>query len=161
MSSELSKRPTAKERFAAAKKKYPVVVFSGKKVHLRLIAVEPGAPDQTFEIHKLVDPAVSVKAGARIKITLLNMDFGPGMMHGVVIGKIKPPFPMMVNLPVRHQLLELPMMLPRTRKAISKGSYYSESRRFRAPDRPGVYYYFCQMPMHAMQGMYGKFIVRK
>ncbi|GEM_PF-2120751 len=142
-------------------KKHPLVVFHGKRVHIRMIAVEPGASDQTFEIHKRVDPAISVKAGATIDLTLLNMDYGLGMIHGVVIGKIKPPFPMVIILPVKHQLVSLPMMMPRSRKSIHKSSYYAESARFKAPKTPGVYYYFCQMPMHAKQGMYGKFMVRK
>ncbi len=150
-----------REGKVSGSKKHPLVVFHGKRVHIRMIAVEPGAPDQTFEIHKRVDPAISVKAGAKIDLTLLNMDYGPGMMHGVVIGKIKPPFPMVIGLPVKHQLVSLPMMMPRSRKSIHQSSFYVESTHFRAPKTPGVYYYFCQMPMHAQQGMYGRFIVRR
>ncbi len=150
-----------REGKVSGSKKHPVVVFHGKQIHIRMIAVEPGAPDQTFEIHKLVDPAISVKGGAKIDLTLLNMDYGPGMMHGVVIGKIKPPFHMVISLPVKHQLVSLPMIMPRSRKSLRKSLYYAESTHFKAPEKPGIYYYLCQMPMHAKQGMYGKFIVRR
>ena len=58
--------------------KHKSVMFMGHHIHIVMAAVEPGSPDQTFEIRKLVDPEITVPAGARIVLTVLNMDFGPG-----------------------------------------------------------------------------------
>lgn len=137
------------------------LMFKGKLAKISFIAVQPGFPDQTFELHKLVDPTITVHAGARVKVLLLNMDYGPGMYHGLVIGKTAPPYHMMVAIPVKHQLMLMPLIAPRSAKSIRRAKYYVEQTSFTAPHAPGVYYYICQMPMHAKAGMYGKFIVRK
>ena len=138
-----------------------ILVFKGKSARISFIAVQPGFPDQTFELHKLVDPTISVHAGARVKVLLLNMDYGPGMYHGLVIGKSAPPYHMMVSIPVKHQLMLMPLIAPRSAKSIRRAKYYVERTSFTAPETPGIYYYICQMPMHAKAGMYGRFIVRK
>ena len=39
--------------------KHKSVMFMGHHIHIVMVAVEPGAPDQTFEIHKLVDPEMT------------------------------------------------------------------------------------------------------
>ena len=138
-----------------------ILMFKGKVAKISFIAVQPGFPDQTFELHKLVDPTITVHAGARVKVLLLNMDYGPGMYHGLVIGKAAPPYHMMVAVPVKHQLMLMPLIAPRSAKSIRRSKYFVERTSFTAPNAPGVYYYLCQMPMHAKVGMYGKFIVRK
>ncbi|MGC9260435.1 MAG: plastocyanin/azurin family copper-binding protein [Phycisphaerae bacterium] len=139
--------------------KHKSVMFMGHKIHIVMVAVEPGSPDQTFEIHKLVDPEITVPAGSKISLTVLNMDFGPGMIHGVVIGQAKPPYKTIVPLPLPGQLAEIPLIMPRTKKSVTKSMYYMGTTTFTAPQNPGTYYYLCQMPGHAKTGMYGKFVV--
>jgi len=139
--------------------KHKSVMFMGHKIHIVMVAVEPGSPDQTFEIHKLVDPEITVPAGTAITLTILNMDFGAGMIHGVVIGKAKPPYKTVVPLPLPGQIAEIPLIMPRTKKSVTKSMYYIGTTTFTAPKAPGTYYYLCQMPGHAKAGMYGKFVV--
>ncbi len=139
--------------------KHKSVMFMGHNIHMVMIAVEPGSPDQTFEIHKLVDPKLTVPAGANITLTILNMDYGPGMIHGVIIGKAQPPYKTVVPVPVPGQIAEIPLTMPRTAKSIKKSNYYFGTTTFKAPGTPGTYYYLCQMPGHAKAGMYGKFVV--
>jgi rusticyanin len=139
--------------------KHKSVMFMGHNIHIVMVAVEPGSPDQTFEIRKLVDPEITVPAGAKVTLTVLNMDFGPGMIHGVLIGKAKPPYKTVVPVPVQAQIAEIPLTMPRTAKSIKKSLYFIGTTAFKAPQNPGTYYYLCQMPGHAKSGMYGKCVV--
>ncbi|MCK9367202.1 MAG: plastocyanin/azurin family copper-binding protein [Metallibacterium scheffleri] len=135
------------------------IKFLGHDIRIVMVAVEPGSPDQTFEIHRLVDPEVEVSAGARITLTLLNMDYGASMIHGVVVGHAKPPYKAIVPLPVADQIAEIPLTMPRTLQSVRQSEYFVDTTTFNAPQKPGYYYYFCQMPGHAKTGMYGKFVV--
>ena len=135
------------------------VMFMGHNIHIVMIAGEPGSSDETFEIHKLVDPEITVPAGAKVTLTLLNMDFGPGKIHGVLIGKAKPPYKTVVPVPVQGQIAEIPMTMPRTAKSIKKSEYFIGTTTFKAPQNLGTYYYLCQIPGHAKAGMYGTFVV--
>lgn len=138
---------------------HKAIRFPGHDIHIVMVAVDPGSPDQTFEIHKLVDPEVEVPVGAKIRLTLLNMDYGAGMIHGVVVGRAAPPYKTVVPMPVAGQIAEIPLTMPRTAQSVRKSKYFVAVTTFNAPPRPGSYYYFCQMPGHAKTGMYGKFRV--
>ena len=137
------------------------VMFKGQDIHIVMVAVEPGFPDQTFEIHRLADPVIAVSAGAKITLTLLNMDYGGSMVHGVVIGKAKPPYKTIVPVPVAGQIAEIPLTMPRTSQSLGRSGYFVGTTTFKAPQFPGRYYYFCQMPEHAKSGMYGQFVVMR
>lgn len=133
------------------------VAFSGSRVHIRMAAVQPGKPDTTFEVAGLVDPTLEVPRGSVVQIDLVNMDFGPDMAHGVVVTRAAPPYgvvpvPMMAPGGV-------PPLAPRSSDALETARYATGSATFRA-DRTGTYYYLCQVPGHAQQGMYGKLVVR-
>lgn len=141
------------------RRKHKTIKFLGHNIHIVMVAVEPGSPDQTFEIHKLVDPEVEVSAGAKITLTLLNMDYGASMIHGVVIGQATPPYKTVVPVPVTGQIAEIPLTMPRTAQSVRKSKYFVDTTTFNAPRKSGHYYYFCQMPSHAKTGMYGKFVV--
>ncbi len=143
-----------------ANKSAKLVTFTGRKIHLVFVAVEPGFPDTTYEVHKLVDPTISVPAGSVIRLTLVNMDYGPGMIHGIAIGTKAPPYGGVMTLPLPGQLTSIPLMMPRTGSNIKKSSYWVCTVTFTCK-KAGTYYYLCQMPAHAKAGMYGKFIVRK
>ncbi len=138
---------------------HKTVEFLGHDIRIVMVAVAPGSADQTFEIHKLVDPQVEVPVGAKITVTLLNMDYGAGMIHGVVIGRAAPPYKTVVPLPVAGQIAEIPLTMPRTAQSVRKSKYFVATTTVNAPRKPGYYYYFCQMPDHAKSGMYGKFVV--
>ncbi|NNM86483.1 MAG: hypothetical protein HKL96_12105 [Phycisphaerales bacterium] len=138
-----------------------MVMFSGKSAHIIIIANQPGLKDMTFAIHGMVNPEVTVPVGAKVQLTLVNMDFGGGMAHGIVIGKLTPPYATAVPVPVPGQIAQIPLLAPRSRQTRSQAKYYADSTTFTAK-KPGTYYYLCQMPTHAkMFKMYGKFEVVK
>ena len=141
--------------------KRKAVMFKGRNIHIVMVAVEPGSPDQTFEVHRLADPVIAVSAGAKITLTLLNMDYGGTMIHGVVIGKAGPPYKTIVTVPVAGQIAEIPLTMPRTSQSFRTSNYFVGTTTFQAPSSPGRYYYFCQMPGHAKSGMYGQFVVMR
>ena len=56
------------------------VVFSGHHITIPVVAVGPGAPDTTFEVHGRVKPTLVVPAGARLRFELANNDTGTKKM---------------------------------------------------------------------------------
>ncbi len=158
--SKVSKMVKQDDTMGTANKAKNRVTFTGKRIHLVFVAVEPGFPDTTFEVHRMVDPAVRVPAGSKVTLTLINMDYGPGMIHGIAIGQKSPPYGGVLSLPLPQQLASLSLLLPRTGLHIKKSKYWTSTVTFTC-QKPGTYYYLCQMPAHAKAGMYGRFIVQK
>jgi rusticyanin len=69
-------------------------------VHLVAVASPAGGPEETFRIAGLVNPAITVPAGARVSIQMINAD--PDTAHGLVITasqNISSPMPMMTSQP--------------------------------------------------------------
>ncbi len=136
------------------------VSFRGRAVTLRIVANAPHHPDMSFEAGGLTNPTISVAQGSQITLILLNMDYGPGMAHGIVVTTKAPPYPPFPNIPQAQTIARIPSLAPRSRKELSKARYAEASVRFRA-ERPGTYYYVCPTPGHAQGShMYGRFIVR-
>jgi FtsP/CotA-like multicopper oxidase with cupredoxin domain len=64
------------------------------------VAGPAGGPDETFRIAGLVNPAITVPAGARVSIQVVNTD--PDTAHGLVItasADTSSPMPMMTSYP--------------------------------------------------------------
>jgi len=59
------------------------ITFTGTSVRLVVVASPPGGRDESFRIAGLVNPAITVKAGARVSIEIINAD--PDTAHGLVI----------------------------------------------------------------------------
>ncbi|TAL54524.1 hypothetical protein [Pandoraea sp.] len=51
------------------------VTYSGHEVRIAMVAVQPGHPDQTFEVAGLTNPTLVVPRGATARIDLVNMDY--------------------------------------------------------------------------------------
>lgn len=134
------------------------VSFTGANVTLDVIAVQPGEPDTTFEIAGLVDPTVKVPRGALVTLRLVNMDYGADMPHGVVITRLPPPYTVMPMLMMGGMGPGIPPLVARSADDLRSARYAAAAVRFRAAVR-GTYYYLCQVPGHARDGMYGKLIV--
>lgn len=146
------------------------VSFKGARIKIPVIAVEPGKPDTTFEVHGKVNPTLIVPAGAKLRFALANAD--GGMPHGLDVTVSGPPYGQMPHLP----MMKMPghggmMNSPRMREKIvastdvvdpnsgdKKQLAVRETGWFTL--KPGVYYYVCPIPGHAKQGMYGKIIAR-
>lgn len=141
------------------------VICSGHRITIPVVAVAPGAPDTTFEIHGQVNPTLVVPAGVRLRFELANND--AGMDHTLDVTTNTPPYALVpANLPViapKHirsvpGLFAASGMVP-ARSARHRPLSLRSTAWFRLP--PGTYHYVCAMPGHAQKGMYGKLVVRK
>ena len=137
------------------------VHFHGKAVTLDLVAVQPHYPDMSFELADHVNPTIVVPAGARVTLHLLNMDYGPGMDHGVIVTAVGPPYPVLGMERLHPRLAMLDPIPSRSAESLAQSRYAEASVHFTVPATPGTYYYACQWPGHAEgDHMYGKFEVR-
>jgi hypothetical protein len=59
------------------------ITFTTSQVYLAVVASPAGGPDETFRVAGLVNPAITVPAGARVSIEVINAD--PDTAHGLVI----------------------------------------------------------------------------
>lgn len=133
------------------------VTFTGRRITIDMIAVQPDKPDTTFALAGLVDPTVRVPRGAVVDLRLVNMDYGRDMEHGVVITPAPPPYATM-PAPMMGTAGVAPLA-PRTSDDLESARYAVGSATFRATT-PGTYYYLCQVPGHARDGMYGTLVVQ-
>ncbi len=139
--------------------RHHVVRFPGHAPRITIVANAPHHPDMSFEIAGRTDPTIAVDAGSRVTLTFLNMDYGAGMEHGVVVTRKKPPYP--VQPRDMSPVVRTPILGPRSRAALRKAHYAMSQERFTAPRRPGTYYYLCPVPGHASAfHMYGRLRVR-
>ena len=142
------------------------VIFSGRRITIPVVAVAPGAPDTTFEVHGQVNPTLVVPAGAKIRFELANMD--GGMPHGLDVTVESPPYatnprlprPATARAPVhalgsssRHGTIAVGVV-PR-----SRGGHVAVKRSAWFTLAPGRYYYVCPIPGHARSGMHGRIVV--
>ena len=136
------------------------VTYSGRDVRIAMVAVQPGHPDQTFEVAGLTNPTLVVPRGATVRIDLVNMDYGRNMEHGLIITPVPPPYPYMSMMATGPGLVQLEPLLPwRSASRLQAASYAELSTSFVAGE-PGTYWYVCPTPEHAEKGMVGRFIVR-
>lgn len=148
--------------------KHGALHFRGNRIVIPVVAVEPGKPDTTFEVHDEVNPTLVVPAGAELQFTLGNAD--EGMQHGLDVT---------ARAPTYGQEPHLPMMAMAGRPGMTSGSGTMEKtvaatglvspatgNKSRLALRgtgwfslkPGTYYYVCPVPGHARRGMYGKIV---
>lgn len=130
------------------------VTFTGTSVRLAVLASPSGGRDETFRIAGLTDPAIIVRAGARVSIEIINAD--PDTAHGLVI------------TPSHAGASWMPMMTARSAfpgsalwflgNPTSAGMHVG-TLTFTA-STPGTYRYLCPVPGHATKGMAGTFTVR-
>jgi rusticyanin len=129
------------------------ITFTTGSVHLAAVASPAGGPDETFRIAGMVNPTITVPAGARVSIQVINAD--PGTAHGLVITATS------------GRSSWMPMM---TDRAAFPGSalwflgnptsagMHAGTLTFTATT-PGAYHYLCPVPGHAQKGMTGLFTV--
>lgn len=154
---QLLERSARSARIDTARKE---VLFSGRRVFIVVAAVQPGFPDTTFEIGGLVDPTIVVPAGAEVTLTLINMDYGPGMSHGIVITDVPPPYPVLGMMGMQDSLAGTPILPPRDRENARSARYPADTVTFTAPSS-GTYFYLCQYYDHAAKGMFGRLVVAR
>src|SRR6266536_3621703 len=129
------------------------VTFSGSSARLTVVASPPDAPDDRFRLAGLTDPAIVVKAGARVTIQVINAD--PGAAHGLVItasGARSAWMPMMTARPAFTGSALWFLGNP------TAAGMHAGTISFTA-SMPGTYRYLCPVPGHAQKGMTGSFTV--
>ncbi|MDA8391092.1 MAG: hypothetical protein M0Z76_10255 [Gammaproteobacteria bacterium] len=133
--------------------------FYGRHIRIVVVANAPHHPDMTFEAGGLTNPTLSITAGAQVTVTLLNMDPGPGMAHGLVITTTPPPYPVVVPDSPAADIARTRVLAPRTAARKQRARYATGHVTFRIT-RPGTYYYLCPVPGHAKAfHMYGRLVV--
>ncbi|WP_298139779.1 hypothetical protein [Acidiferrobacter sp.] len=136
------------------------VMFPGRNVVITMIANAPHHPDMSFETGGLTNPTVCVTQGAHVTLEFSNMDYGPGMAHGLVITSAKPPYPLRISRHLPAVLARINALAPRSNARLNAARYAEATVHFVA-GRAGTYYYICPIPGHALAfHMYGRFIVR-
>lgn len=136
------------------------VTYSGPDVTINMVAVQPGHDDQTFEVAGLTNPTLIVPLGATVHLTVVNMDYGDNMEHGLILTPAPPPYPYISMMYTGPGLVQVEPLLPwRSEKDVAQAHYAALSTTFVARD-PGRFWYVCPTPKHAEQGMYGKFEIR-
>ncbi len=131
------------------------IYFYAKDVTIPVIASPKGGPMYSFGIYGLINPRVVVQRNAKVTIEFVNGD--NDMYHGIVITSGAPPYYYMGAMMfdgiafVGSEIRPLPPE--------NNGKFYMASNTFIA-NNAGDFYYICQVPGHAADGMYGEFVVR-
>jgi rusticyanin len=129
------------------------VTFAGASIHLVAVASPAGGPDETFRIAGLVNPVITVPAGAKVSIQVINAD--PDTAHGLVVtasADTSSPMPMMTSQPAFAGSAVWFLGNPTT------AGMHTATLTFTATTS-GVYQYLCPVPGHAQKGMMGTFTV--
>jgi rusticyanin len=129
------------------------ITFSGTTVRLVILASPAGGPGETFRVAGMVDPAVVVKAGARVSIQVINAD--PDTAQGLVItasGARSSWMPMLTASPAFTGSAVWFLGNP------TSAGMHAATLSFTA-STPGTYRYLCPVPGHAQEGMTGTFTV--
>ena len=129
------------------------ITFTTGSVRLAAVASPAGGPDETFRIAGMVNPTITVPAGATVSIQVINAD--PDTAHGLVITASS------------GQSSWMPMMTDRAAFPESalwflgnptSAGMHAGTLTFIAAI-PGSYHYLCPVPGHAQKGMAGLFTV--
>jgi len=129
------------------------ITFTTSSVHLTAVASPAGGPDETFRIAGMVNPTVTVPAGAKVSIQVINAD--PDTAHGLVISASSGRsswMPMMTDRPAFPSSALWFLGNP------TAAGMHTGTLTFTAAT-PGTYHYLCPVPGHAQKGMTGAFAV--
>ena len=129
------------------------IAFTGPAARFTALGGPPGGRGETFRIAGLTNPAITVPAGARVTIQVINAD--PGTAHGLVItaaGAASSWMPMMTAAPAFAGSAAWFLGNP------TSAGMHAATLTFTAAT-PGHYQYLCPVPGHAHKGMAGTFTV--
>jgi rusticyanin len=137
---------------ATVDKENNTISFAGKDITIVLLA-GPEIADGKFVIGGLINPSLQVPKDAKISLEMINED--EGMSHGVEITNAIPPYNYMAMMGGGIYPDTFITPLP----AATEGKYPTAVTTFNSIQE-GDFYYICQYPSHASNGMYGKFIIK-
>jgi len=131
--------------FPQVNKAQNALTFSGSRIHIVALA-GPEEAMFSYRIAGLTNPTLRVPVGARIHLTVVNID--DDMFHDLVI-----------SLPHRYFPVhpEIPPQAVRTHPLPARHdeTFQAEVLVIQAL-RPGSFDYFCSIPGHAKGGMHGR-----
>ncbi len=131
------------------------VYFYGQNVKIPIIASPENGPMYAFGVYGLVNPTIVVQKDANVTIEFVNGD--NDMYHGIVVTAGAPPYYYMGEMMFDGPAFGGAFIQPLPPE--SNGKFYSSKTTFKA-SVTGDFYYICQVPGHAENGMYGQFVVR-
>lgn len=138
-------------RNAAVDKTANTITYRNSPVTL-FLGSGTGRNDGRFVSGSLANPTIHVPAGASVSLQFMNQD--PDVAHGILVTGTPPPYPQMAMM--SGNIISNSVIAPLPKASI--GSYPLTQTDFKLT-APGTYYYLCQYPGHASNGMYGKLIV--
>jgi rusticyanin len=125
-------------------------IWIGSGVSRVVVLASPLGHDETFVILGLTNPTIHLSRESKLTITLVNAD--QGGYHNLALTTRQPPYTQMPMM----QTMNMPgsaMLSPP-----ESNNYWAQEMRINTLT-PGQYWYLCEYPGHAGQGMYGSFIV--
>ena len=130
-----------------------IFTFTTGGVQLAALASPAGGPGEIFLIAGAINPKITVPAGVRVSIQVVNAD--PDTAHGLVITS------------GQRRSSWMPMMTSRPAFSGSALWFLGNPTAARMPtatlaftaSTPGTYHYLCPVPGHAQKGMTGLFTV--
>lgn len=137
---------------AAVNKQDNSITYSGDNVKIVMFSGAQEADDK-FVIGGFVNPTIYVKEGTAVDLELINKD--KDAPHGIEITEAAPPYYPMTMMQGRTYPGSYIPVIPQA----DDGKYPFATTSFKA-NYKGEFYYICQYPGHAANGMYGKIIVQ-
>ncbi len=131
--------------------------YTTRDVTLVAVGSPPGHEGEYWQVNGRVNPSVIVPTGAQVTLEVINGD--PDMPHGWALTTSAPPYGQMPMMSGMYgdgmAMYAVVAPLPATQ---GNDNWPMTTLHFTAPSA-GVYYYICQVPDHAQEGMWGKLIV--
>lgn len=137
---------------ATVDKSSNTIIYTGTNVKIVMLG-GPKEADEKFVIAGLINPTLKIPQGANITMEIINKD--EGMSHGVEITTATPPYTYM-SMMQGGGIYPGASIQPIPKAASNQ---YPASQVSFAASNVGEFYYLCQYPGHAANGMYGKMII--
>lgn len=125
-------------------------IWIGSAVSRIVVLASPPAHDEVFVILNLTNPTIHLSSETQLTLIIVNAD--PDAYHNLALTTTGPPFTQMPMM----QMMNAPgtvMMSPP-----ESGDYWAQEMHINSLSS-GQYWYLCQYPDHAEEGMYGGLIV--
>lgn len=150
-SDDIKKQMELTLKNAVINKQENTITYTGDNVTIALLG-GPEQADGRFVIGDLVNPTIHVPKNAHVSLELINAD--EGMPHGIEITSAKPPY---IQMPMMQGGTLGASIIPPLPSAQNDQYPVSQTASFQL-NQSGQFYYICQYPGHAADGMYGKII---
>lgn len=132
------------------------ITYRGKSIRIVLIvgAMDGSntGPAEKFIVAGLINPTLQVPKGSQVTLELINDD--TDMPHGVEVSAVGPPYAAMMMMQGRVYPDTYIAPIPEA----ASGRFPMSQTTFMAAET-GTFYYLCQYPGHASEGMYGKLVI--